>query len=190
MKKTLSLALAITMAAAVTSCKEEKKSDDIIIDTIITEQQTGPQHMSKEEHDGSVTWIGGAEYTYHIVREACDSLGTTENNGQEYYNNTVKLTVHRADGTTFFKKTFTKANFAPAMPKKYRDTGILLGMNLEKVDGNVLRFVVNVGSPDESNEEFVYVLMTLDNYGATRAMEYKTTQGTEASHDNTMEAEG
>lgn len=177
-RKALSLVIIALTGFSLVACKSEKKSEDIIVDKIIEKPQEGPQHMGNDERSGSVTWIGGAQYSYTITRRAVDSLGVVKNNGKQYYNNSIHLTVSRANGTVFFQKTFTKANFAPAMPKQFQDTGVLLGMNLElpkdgKVTGNQLRFVVSVGSPDESNEEFVYVLMTLDNYGATSAQPYK-----------------
>ncbi|MBQ0072911.1 MAG: DUF4738 domain-containing protein [Prevotella sp.] len=172
MKKFLSIAIILT-AAVLFSCKSEKNPDEIIIETIDELPDEGPQHMGKESNSGTVKWIGGAAYHYEITRQSVDSLGTIENNGKTYYHNSVTLEVKRSDGTTFFKKTFTKANFAPAVPQSFNETGVLLGMNLEKAEGNTLRFVVNIGSPDIGNEEFVYVLMTLDNFGATKAEPYK-----------------
>jgi hypothetical protein len=84
--------------------------------------------------------------------------------------------VKRADGSVFFEKTFTKENFAPVLPKEFKENGVLLGINFEKREGNELLFVVSVGSPDETNEEFYYARMSLSNLGATKAMKY-TTEG-------------
>lgn len=165
------------MLVSLNSCKEEKKTEDIIVDKIVEKPQDSPVRMGTEEKSGSVTWIGGAQYGYEITRSSSDSLGVTENYGVKYHDNSIRLVVKRSDGTTFFQKTFTKANFAPAMPQKYRDSGILLGMNLEKAEGNELKFVVCIGSPDESNEDFVFVMMTLDNFGGTSATAYS------GSHD-------
>ena len=46
-------------------------------------------------------------------------------------------------------------------------------MNLEKVDGNNLRFVVSVGSPDENNEEFYLIMLTVNNQGQTKTETYQ-----------------
>lgn len=129
--------------------------------------------MEQTKNSGSVKWIGGAEYSYTITRNSKDSLGVIENNGVKYYDNSISLVVRRVDGTVFFQKTFTKANFAPVLPKMFKESGILLGMSLQEAVNNELHFVVSIGSPDESNEETFYVLMPLDNFGATRAEEYK-----------------
>ena len=55
------------------------------------------------------------------------------------------------------------------LPQQFKEHGVLLGMNLDKAEGNSLRFIVSVGSPDDSNEEFYYVVMRLNNFGATSA---------------------
>lgn len=163
-------ALLLSLVATVTSCKKQNKAEeDIIVEKIVEKPQDTPQRMERDERNGSVKWIGGSEYTYNIIREANDSLAMVENHGTKYHDNAIRLTVYRADGSTFFKKTFTKANFSPALPTQFREHGVLLGMNLDKAEGNNLRFVVSVGSPDDSTEEFYYVTMNLNNYGATSA---------------------
>lgn len=155
------------------SCKSEKKTDDIIVEKIVEKPQTGPQRMGNDETNGSVTWIGGAEYSYTILRQASDSLGIIENHNKKYYDNTVKLVVKRTDGTVFFQKKFSKTNFSNVLPNNISKTGVLLGMKFVEAVGNELHFVVGVGSPDESYEEFYYVQMTLDNFGGTKAEEFK-----------------
>lgn len=170
MKKNFSLLLIFMLSLSLVSCKKEKKVDeDIIVEKIVEKPQNTPQRMAKDERNGSVKWVGNANYTYNVTREANDSLAMVENHGVKYYDNVIHLAVYRTDGTLFFKKTFSKANFAPVLPKQFKEHGVLLGMNLEKADGNNLRFIVSVGSPDDSNEEFYYVTMVLNNFGATSA---------------------
>lgn len=170
MNKFLSLLLIVMAVFALGACKKDNKAtEDIIVDKIVEKPQNTPQRMNKDERNGSVKWIANAQYTYNITREACDSLTMVENHGVKYHDNTIHLTVYRSDGTVFFKKSFTKANFMPVLPKQFKEHGVLLGMNLEKADGNNLRFIVSVGSPDDSNEEFYYVVMKLNNFGGTSA---------------------
>jgi len=164
------LLLIVMLALSVVSCKkEQKQTEDIIVEKIVEKPQNTPQRMSKDERKGAVKWVGDAQYTYSIVRTANDSLAMVENHGVKYHDNTIQLTVYRNDGTVFFKKTFTKANFAPVLPTQFKEHGVLLGMNFEKAEGNNLSFIVSVGSPDDSNEEFYYVVMKLNNFGATSA---------------------
>ncbi len=156
------------------SCKEDKKKEqDIIVEKVVEKPQSGPERMARDERSGSATWIGGAEYTYIVTRQADDSLRLVENHGRKYYDNSIILTVHRADGSVFFEKTFTKANFAPALPEQFKDNGVLLGMTFSKVEGSNLRFIVSVGSPDDSYEDFYCVAMNLNNYGATSLSKYE-----------------
>lgn len=177
MKKIFFILTATTVVLAFSACKQEKKTEDIIVEKVIEKPHDAPVSMEGMQNHGTVKWIGGATYTYTIERSSIDSLGLVENNGVKYHDNAIRLTVKRSDGTEFFKKTFTKANFAPALTKQFKDTGILLGMNLDEAEGNELKFVVCIGSPDESNDELYYVLMKLNNFGGTSAEPYSGERG-------------
>ncbi len=170
---TLASLLTLLLLTSLTACKSEKKAEeDIIVEKVIAKPQTTTESMTRDERAGDVTWVGGAQYHYTIVREADSELDVVENHGKKYHDNSVTLTVTRPDGSEFFKKTFTKANFAPVLPEASMKNGVMLGMVLEKASGNNLRFVVSVGSPDESYEDFYYVIMNLNNFGSTSAERY------------------
>ena len=154
---------------AFSSCKKKEQTDDIIVEKVIEKPQEGPESMGNDEQSGSITWIKGAEYSYTIKRVSDSESPLVTNHEKEYRDNSITLVVRRADGSVFFEKTFSKANFAPVLPKDFKENGVLLGMNFDKAEGNNLSFVVSVGSPDETNEEFYYVRMLLDNLGSTRA---------------------
>ena len=51
--------------------------------------------------------------------------------------------------------------------------GVLLGMNFYKSEGNYLEFVASIGSPDENNEEFYLISVTIDNLGNTKCKAYQ-----------------
>lgn len=167
------IALVAVASACLSSCKEKNKTDDIIVDKVVAKPQNGPESMSSSEQNGSVKWIDGNEYAYTITRAASDSLPEVENHGRKYHDNKIKLVVSRPDGTVFFQKVFSKSNFEPMLPAQFKETGVLLGMKLDKAEGNRLNFVVSFGSPDENNEEFFLVKMTLDNFGHTAADKYQ-----------------
>lgn len=172
MKKVLYILPLALVMLSVTSCKKEKKTDDIIVEKIVEKPQAEPETMGHDDRSGSVKWVMGGEYSYKIVRNANKELNIVENHGVQYYDNEITLTVKRSDGSTFFEKKFTKSNFAPGLTKQMREHGVLLGMSLERADGNFLRFVVAVGSPDESNDEFYYVVMKLSNMAQTSCEAY------------------
>ena len=163
---------ALCTLAALSACKDKPKDENIVVEKVVEKPAPSVQSMSAESQNGAVTWIGGAKYTYSISRTSSDSLQVVENHGLVYHDNTIHLSVKRSDGSLFFEKTFSKANFAPMLPKQFMDYGVLLGMAFDKVEGNELHFVVSVGSPDENYEEFYCVTMVLDNYGKTKAAAY------------------
>ena len=157
------------------SCgKKKEQTEDIIVEKVVEKPQDSTTKMSDLKLDGKASWINGAEYSYELYRSSTDSLPKVTNHDVEYQDNQVKLVVRRNDGSVFFQKTFTKSNFANVLPESFRKNGVLLGINFDKTDGNDMLFVASVGSPDETLEEFYYVQLVLNNFGATRAEEYKT----------------
>ena len=171
MSKSLHIFTALLLLLTLVSCKKEKQTDDIIVDRVVEKKQNAPQAMEDYNIKNDVKWINGATYHYDISRHA-NSNSVVENHDTKYYDNSVTLTVTRTDGTTFFQKTFGKENFAPVLTQEFKDNGVLLGINFDHIEGNVMYFTVCVGSPDETNEEFYYVYMTLDNFGTSKALPY------------------
>lgn len=161
-------------AAVVVSCKggDEKKVDNIIVEKVVQKPKKDPQRMNNDDITDRFSWVDNKEYSYKIQRRSSDSLSIVENAGLKYYDNTVELSVIRSDGSVFFNKTFSKKNFAPGMPEKYQEHGVLLGMNFFKVEGGQLQFVVGVGSPDESLEDLFNVMLIVDSQGSTSIAEY------------------
>ena len=165
---------ALAVCLLLSACGGKKQSDEIIVERdAVEEHQPGVLGMSSSSQEGKIEWIGDAEYHYSIVRSKDESLPKVTNHDQEYYDNSIKLVVKRSDGSVFFEKEFTKKNFESVLPKIFRESGVLLGMNLEKVDGNNLRYVVSVGSPDENNEEFYLIMLTVNNQGQTHMETYQ-----------------
>ena len=161
--------IAIFALICVISCKEKEKPDDIIVEKVVEKPQEGPASMPEDKQTGSVSWISNSEYSYTITRKADTQLPIVTNHGTEYYDNSIDVTITRADGSKFFEKKFSKTNFAPALPKEFKENGVLLGINFEKAEGNYLMFIVSVGSPDETNEEFYYARLKISNLAVTSA---------------------
>ena len=74
------------------------------------------------------------------------------------------MKILRKDGTVFFNRTFSKADFINQIDASYKD-GALLGVVYDKCDGNNLYFAASVGSPDKSSDEYVPLKMTLSRTG-------------------------
>lgn len=174
-KSIVTILLTVLVAAAVVSCKggDDKKVDNIIVNKVVQKPKSGPQRMESKDIDDTIRWVDDNLYRYKISRHSSDSLAIVENAGQKYYDNKVSLTILRPDGSVFFNKTFTKKNFSSNIPEKYNAHGVLLGINLSKAEGGQLQFIVGVGSPDESLEDFYHVMLVVDTKGATSVAAFR-----------------
>lgn len=161
--------IALLALVCIISCKKKEQEEDIIVEKVIEKPQEGPESMPEDKQTGSVSWISNSEYSYAITRKADKELPIVKNHDKEYYDNSVDVVITRADGSKFFEKKFSKTNFAPALPKEFKENGVLLGISFEKAEGNYLMFVVSVGSPDETNEEFYYARLKISNMSVTSA---------------------
>jgi hypothetical protein len=161
--------IALLALVCIVSCKKKEQEEDIIVEKVIEKPQEGPESMPEDKQTGSVSWISNSEYSYAITRKADKELPIVKNHDKEYYDNSVDVVITRADGSKFFEKKFAKTNFAPALPKEFKENGVLLGISFEKAEGNYLMFVVSVGSPDETNEEFYYARLKISNLAVTSA---------------------
>ena len=156
------------------SCGGNKRSDDIIVERDqVEEHRPGVIGMASNTQSDNVNWISDSKYTYIITRAQDTSLPKVKNHDQDYYDNTVNLVIKRSDESVCFEKKFSKKNFESVVPKSFFESGVLLGMNFYKAEGNYLKFVASIGSPDENNEEFYLVLVTIDNLGNTKCEAYQ-----------------
>ena len=59
-----------------------------------------------------IEWLGNS-YTVSTERKADTSLPLCKDEqGNDYYDNRITVTIARKDGSVFFKRTFTKTDFA------------------------------------------------------------------------------
>ena len=156
------------------SCGVNKRSDDIIVERDqVEEHHPGVIGMAANTQSDSVDWVSDSKYTYIITRAKDTSLPKVKNHDQDYYDNVINLVIKRGDGSVFLEKKFDKKNFESLVPKSFYESGVLLGMNFYKAEGNHLEFVASVGSPDENNEEFYLILVTIDNLGTAKCKAYQ-----------------
>lgn len=164
------------------SCKDKKENKDII--TKIPQKKkkpSGPQTMSTGEiPPKTISWMGD-NFKIQITRSADKSLPLIEDaSGNKYYDNKVRLYITRKDGSVFFDRVYTSADF-----KKYTNADVtkkwgLTGFNFDTIDGNRLLFAVAIGSPDEmSDNEFVPLTLNVDSHGGT-SVASQTHEGDEA----------
>ena len=58
-----------TGAVAITSCKEKKQDDEIIVEKLIEKPKNSATAMQNNTKNDAVKWIGGNTYTYIVERE-------------------------------------------------------------------------------------------------------------------------
>lgn len=161
------------------SCKKEKKSDDIIATKYEVKRPKAPIRMEEKKDSKDVQWVGRS-YTVEIVRTPDDSQPFVQDEtGQKFVDNCITMRIIRTDGSVFFQRDFTKPAFNSCLDDDYRKTGILEGLVLDKVDGNVLQFAASVCHPQ--TDEYIPLLVTVDNYGsvAVKRDDYMDTFGNE-----------
>ncbi len=159
--------LFILMAAAtmLTACQEKKQSTVIIAPKPEAPKPSGPVVMQDMNAQNDVEWIGK---TYKVVvsRKVDRELPMVEvEQGKKAYDNRINLRILRPDGSEFFNRDFTKQAFASCLDEPTKKNGVLLGIVLDRADGDNLIFAASVGSPDVLSDEFIPMVLTVTRMG-------------------------
>lgn len=169
MNKILFVLLCTLSIGFVSSCKEEKKSEYIVIDKKI--EKPKKKHTIAQDSvcvKDEVKW-GDSEYTVITTRKADKSLPIVvdEAADDKYYGNAVTLRVVRSDGSEAISKRYTKDDFKEYIPKGQYDAYTLLTVSMMgEPENDKLQFVVAVGEPDtDVSDNFVNILMKLSKTG-------------------------
>ena len=90
----------------------------------------------------------------------------------------------RQDGSVFFSRTFTKADFNDYLDDDYRATGILEGLVFDRVEGLHLIIAGSVSHPQ--TDEYIPLVITLSNFGDVTISRdtQMDTSGSEELNDN------
>lgn len=155
------------MAAAtmLTACQEKKQSTVIIAPKPEAPKPSGPVVMQDMNAQNDVEWIGK---TYKVVvsRKVDRELPMVEvEQGKKAYDNRINLRILRPDGSEFFNRDFTKQTFASCLDEPTKKNGVLLGIVLDRADGDNLIFAASVGSPDVLSDEFIPMVLTVTRMG-------------------------
>ena len=161
--RTLFAAAAVTLVFA--ACGGKKQDKDIITKKPEVKAPAQPVRMQDYDHAETVDWLG-ARYKLSISRRADTSLPViTDEAGGKYYDNRITVSVVRPDGTQFFSRTFTKADFSSLIGGGYMEKSALLGIVFDKAEGGGLVFAASVGAPDVLSDDYVPLLMTISRMG-------------------------
>ena len=183
--------LLILMAAAamVTACQEKKQSTVIIAPKPEAPKPSGPVEMQDMNAQNDVEWIGK---TYKVVvsRKVDRELPMVEvEQGKKAYDNRINLRILRPDGTEFFNRDFTKSAFASCLDENTKNSGVLLGIVLDRAEGDNLIFAASVGSPDVLSDEFIPMVLTVSRMGDV-SIQRDTTMDTSNGQEQEEEDEG
>ena len=161
----LSIVLMAVCSLVLMSCKEKKTSTVIIAPKPVEEVKKDPSKMQEINQDMNVEWIGKT-YPVVIRRVSDESLPMVKDeSGSKYYDNVITLKVIRPDGSEFFSRTFKKTDFSSYLDDKTRSNGALLGIVLDRAEGDNLIFAASVGSPDRLSDEYIPMVLTLSRMG-------------------------
>ncbi len=165
MKRSLGFSVLVLSALMLVSCSE-KKSSTIIITKKKPAAVSAPttKKMGDYSQTRSVEWVGN-KYTVETKLVADPSLPLASDGNARYYDNQITLRIVRADGSEFLKRSFTKSFFQSYVDNIYYKDGALLGIVFVKAEGNQLLFAASVGNPDKSSDEYVPLVLKVDNFG-------------------------
>lgn len=159
------LVLTTPLAFALTSCKQQPTTKDIIAPKPVTKAPTKPTKMQAYSHQETVNWLGET-YTLQIRRTPLTANDTmTDDSGNKYYDNSISVKILRKDGSVFYENTFVKADFASYIEQDYLKESVLLGIVLEKAEGSYLQLAASVGAPDALSDEYVPLILQLSRMG-------------------------
>ena len=158
-------ALAGAVLLTCASCSEKKKSDVIITHKPVVKVSKTIAKVGDYKQEREVEWLG-ARYKVIVERKAAGSLPVVDDGtGSKFYDNVITVTIRRKDGSEFFHRSFKKTDFESKVDDIYRKNSVLLGIVLDTAQGNHLVFAASVGSPDKMSDEYVPLVMKIDNRG-------------------------
>lgn len=118
--------------------------------------------MRESRVENKVDWDGK---TCHCIieRSPSDDADVTDDKKICYKDNTVTLTIKEGD-VIFFRRSFTKKDFASCLSNEFLTNGILGGSVFDKVTAEGIRFATSVFVPYEE-DLYAPILLTVRKDG-------------------------
>ena len=157
---------ALALAIAVVSCKQDKRTGDIITKKPVAEVHKTIQKTGDYSQTRHVNWLGN---NYSIVVQRLAETSSTvvdDASGNKYYDNKIIVRILRTDGTEFFKREFKKSDFSSYIDNSYNEKGVLLGVVFDRAEGDNMYFAASVGSPDKLSDEYVPLEVKVSRTGS------------------------
>lgn len=182
-------AVMMSASVALTACRNTPKSDDIIAKKPAKTVKKSIQKVGDYAQTRTVEWLG-ATYTVQVERKADPALPlVADEQGNKYYDNRITIVIKRPDGTEFFRRTFTKADFAACLGSA-ESNGALLGVVLDRAENASLYFAASVGSPDSMSDEYVPLVVCIGRGGGvTISKDTQLDTGSDVSTEDELSEE-
>lgn len=178
--------LVVALVGVVAACSNKKKSNDIITTKYVKPKPQGPISLENTSVTKEFKWAD-RNYSCLVERTADDSLPMVKDEiGQQFVDNRIKVTITRADGSTFFQRVFTKKDFSSQLDDDYRETGILEGLVFVDVEPNEVRFAASVNHPQ--TDEYIPLVVTVNRTGGVN-ISRDTQMDTNGGESETQEEE-
>ena len=146
------------------ACSSKPKTNDIIAKKPVKTAPKPTQDMGDYNQSRSVEWLGST-YSVNVARKADRSLPlAVDESGNKYFDNRITLTILRSDGSEFFKRTFSKSDFNEYVDDSYKG-GALLGIVLDRAEGDNIYFAASIGSPDKMSDNYVPLVLKISRVG-------------------------
>ena len=172
-----------------TACKEKTEPKVIIAPKVEAPKPAGPVVMQDLNSQNEVEWLGKF-YKVLVSRKSDRELPMVEvEQGRKGVDNRITLKILRPDGTEFFNRTYTKSDFSSCLDDNTQKTGVLLGIVLDRAEGDNLIFAASVGSPDALSDEYIPILLTVSRMGDV-SIKRDTTMDTSTGQEQQEEDEG
>lgn len=167
MNKIISLVILAVMAGGLVSCSQKKDDKTIITTKPVKKAPLETQKIGDYEQVRKIEWVGSV-YSVKVIRKADVSLPVVIDTATEnkFYDNTISVTIYRNDGTVFFNRIFKKDDFAEVAETGDSKHTALLGIVLDKAEGDNLIFAASVGAPDKMSDEYVPLVLKISRFGA------------------------
>ena len=156
MRKIITLMAALLAIAVTTSCnKKEEKAKRVIVAKPEPPKPVGTQRQDEMNLSETVSWRGN-QYTINIERHPDTALPIVDDGtGEKFYDNRIDVAINRQDGSTFYKRTFTKDDFTPYLDASSVKRCALVAITaLHKTDNQAISLIACVGSPDTSSDDY------------------------------------
>lgn len=150
MQKIDSLLLVCFLTLLISSCggkKQEQRNEESVAFQTERSQTDGVRQMQRSTDEQSVK-MKGNDYKISIKRAPDESLPKVKStSGVLFLDNTITLTITKANGGKFFENVFTKKSFSSQVDAGFLSKSILEGLVFDKVTNGGFVFAASVSYP-------------------------------------------